>query len=67
MIRRFFIAINIILFILSLFFLIKTATDKKQINRYYGEKFSYTETGAAKSSLRCQTEKPCDCALIKKR
>ena len=44
MIRRFFIAINVILFLLSLFFLIKTATDKKEINRYYGEKFSYTET-----------------------
>ena len=43
MIRRFFIAINVILFLLSLFFLIKTATDKKEINRYYGEKFSYTE------------------------
>ena len=51
MIRRFFIAINVILFLLSLFFLIKTATDKKEINRYYGEKFSYTETAGGEVEL----------------
>lgn len=51
MIRRFFIAINVILFLLSLFFLIKTAMDKKEINRYYGEKFSYTETAGGEVEL----------------
>ena len=51
MIRRFFIAINVILFLLSLFFLIKTATAKKEINRYYGEKFSYTETAGGEVEL----------------
>ena len=51
MIRRFFIAINVILFLLSLFFLIKTAPDKKEINRYYGEKFSYTETAGGEVEL----------------
>ena len=51
MIRRFFIAINVILFLLLLFFLIKTATDKKEINRYYGEKFSYTETAGGEVEL----------------
>ena len=51
MIRRFLIAINVILFLLLLFFLIKTATDKKEINRYYGEKFSYTETAGGEVEL----------------
>ena len=51
MIRRVLIAINVILFVLSLFFLIRTATDKKEINRYYGEKFSYTETSGGEVEL----------------
>ena len=51
MIRRFFIAINVILFLLSLFFLIKTATDKKEINRYDGEEFSYTETAGGEVEI----------------
>ena len=49
--RRFLIAINIILFLLSLFFLIKTATDKEEINRYYGKKFSNTETACGEVKL----------------